>query len=73
MADNRVHEVRRIIESIRPHLAGKPPEVQSAALAELVSLWYVGNHPELRAELWSEWLRLVADLNDMNEPWLPRV
>jgi hypothetical protein len=42
----RTREVIAIVEQIRPLLAGKAPEVQGAALADLLAIWLAGHHVE---------------------------
>ena len=36
-------EVRRLVGAIRPMLAGRPPQVQGAALADLLAAWLAGH------------------------------
>lgn len=48
MADNRgaseqSRAVARLVERIKPILAGQPPEVQGAALADLLAIWLAGH------------------------------
>jgi hypothetical protein len=67
---NMMEEVMEVAESIKPLLAGKEPQVQSAVLAELLSIWlagfYIPLEPEetrkLRAELLERHVALVRDL-----------
>lgn len=55
---------------IAPRLAGRPPEVQSAVLAELAAIWLAGHvvpgdpaaTAAMRSELFRLYVRLVADL-----------
>jgi hypothetical protein len=42
-ADAKARESQRLVAQIKPLLAGKPPEVQSAALADLLSMWIAGH------------------------------
>lgn len=42
--DNAEVEVLRIVDSIKPLLAGHGPEIQGAVCAELLSLWLAGHH-----------------------------
>ena len=44
-------EIYELIERIRPILAGHPPEVQGAVLADLNALWLCGHPPEVRTDL----------------------
>lgn len=52
-------------------LAGRPPGVQGAVLADLVATWLAGhqgpNAEDLRAELMALHIRLVLDLVPINE------
>jgi len=60
----------KLFELIAPELAGKPPEVQSAALADMVAIWLAGNviigdrkaTNELRAELLGNFIDVVCKL-----------
>ena len=36
-------QVAPIVQSIRPLLAGKPPELQGAVLADLLAIWLAGH------------------------------
>jgi hypothetical protein len=61
-----LHVVRRI----RPHLAGRPPNIQGAVLAELLATWLRGHHAEtpertmeLRAELLGHLLMTASRLS----------
>lgn len=59
MKTDRAAEVERIVEQIRPLLfpllAGKPPEIQGAVLADLTAIWLAGHFhvhdPSATAEL----------------------
>ncbi|HYH41379.1 MAG TPA: hypothetical protein VD867_05320 [Burkholderiales bacterium] len=55
-------EALRISEACRPLFAGKPPVVQGAALADLVSTWLAGHHPSVRAEAFAMWLQCTSEL-----------
>jgi hypothetical protein len=67
-------EILELVEKIKPLLAHNDPQVQSAALAELLSIWLVGFHipddPEateqLRAELLARHCKLVRELTAVN-------
>jgi len=48
VADAAVHRARDLVESIKPLLAGHGPDVQGAALVELVALHLAGHDPTLR-------------------------
>jgi hypothetical protein len=56
-----------LAEKMKPLLAGRGPDVQSAALTELVSIWLAGNHPQLRKAVWEEWTKTVLDLVPLQE------
>jgi len=57
-----------------PMLAGHPPEVQSAALADLTATWLAGYQgpgaENLRAETFALYIRLVLELVPINEVML---
>jgi hypothetical protein len=36
-------EIARAVERIRPVLAGRPPEMQGAILADLLAMWLAGH------------------------------
>lgn len=66
--------VLHIVDQIKPLLAGKPPEITGAVMAELTSRWLAGNVVEgdpvatqsLRAELLAHHVRAVAGLVEVN-------
>lgn len=41
---NEAQHALNIVNGIRSLLAGKPPRVQGAVLADLVALWLAGHH-----------------------------
>jgi hypothetical protein len=51
-----------LVAAIRPLLAHQEPEHVGAALADLVSIYIAGHHPELRAEVSTMFFKLVRDL-----------
>ena len=59
-----------MVALIRRHLAGEPPEMQGAALADLLSTWLAGHHVagdadatrNLRAELLAKHCQTVREL-----------
>jgi hypothetical protein len=59
--------VGSISARMHPSLAGQSPEVQGAVLAELVSLWIAGHHPDLREDLLDGWIALVRALVPISE------
>lgn len=59
-------EVVEIVEQIKPILAGKNPGMQSAVLAECLSLWLAGWPKRARDDLLKGHLKLVAELLPVN-------
>lgn len=65
-----------LVEKIAPLLAGYPPHVQSAVLADLMAMWLAGhqdfaNHEsddvkKLRKQLFGLWCKTVLDLVPVN-------
>jgi hypothetical protein len=74
MTEVRAEEIAPIVESIRPLLAGKPPELQGAVLADLLAIWLAGHHVagdedatrKIRAELLAEHCFAVRQLTSIN-------
>lgn len=52
----------RLVEIIRPLLAGETPEAVGAALGELVAIFLAGHHPSMRADARQMLLELIDDL-----------
>jgi hypothetical protein len=67
MTDPRAHEAERISREIRPLLAGRDPGVQSAILADLLSIWVVGHHPLIREQALRDHVALVEQLVPASE------
>lgn len=44
MMDEAARESMRLAKQIYPLLAGRPPEVQGAVLADLLSMWLAGHY-----------------------------
>lgn len=59
---SKASRVERLSMKIRPLLVGHGPDVQSAVLADLVSLWIAGHHPELRAKVLDGFVELIEQL-----------
>jgi hypothetical protein len=57
-----VREAEALSMRMRPFLAGKSPAVQSAVLADLLSIWLAGIRPDLREEFFQGHIALVRDL-----------
>jgi hypothetical protein len=52
MSDAFLAEMLNLSERLKAELAGKPPPVQGAALADMLAIWLAGHHPaEVREEL----------------------
>jgi hypothetical protein len=52
----------KVVEIIRPFLAGRHPAVQSAILGELLATWLAGHPPEVRKDILSDHIDLVLGL-----------
>lgn len=62
------YEAEIISKRIQPMLKGRPSHVQSAVLADLLSLWLAGHWPpELRDVLLDDFVKLVRDLVQHSE------
>jgi hypothetical protein len=55
-------DVMRLSMTIRPLLAGHPPELTGAVLGDLVSLFIAGHHPQLRGMVFDQHIELVRKL-----------
>lgn len=68
-------DVEPIVERIRPLLAGHPPMVQGAVLADLLAIWIAGHivvgkptrTAEIREAFLERHLELVRELIPVNE------
>jgi hypothetical protein len=66
--------VTELVEAIRPLLAGRPPEIQAAVLADLLAIWLAGHQVEgdiaatraVRSELLAQHLCAVRCLVEFN-------
>jgi len=75
MKPDAAEKVMDLVERIRPILAGKGPEVQSAVLADLTAQWLCGHiipgeeeqTQTMRAHLLAEFCQLVRQLVPVNE------
>jgi hypothetical protein len=62
-----------LVERIMPILAGRPPEVQSAVLADLLAMWIAGHFANadetdaLHEKLLTAHIKLVRDLVGPNQ------
>ena len=68
------YEVVELVEVMRPHLAGKSPQVQGAVLADLLAIWLAGHHVaddadatrKMRAEMLALHCQAVRQLVPVN-------
>jgi hypothetical protein len=72
-------EIGRLVEAIRPILAGHPPALQGAALADLLAIWLAGHfagddaaNTAVREELLAVHIAMVRKLIPVNERELLR-
>lgn len=68
--DEQVADVERTVKAIKPMLAGKGPNVQSAILADLLALHIAGHAPSIRDAVLAIHLELVEHLVKINEAML---
>jgi hypothetical protein len=61
------HEVDALVDRIKPLLRGQGPELQGAALCDLVAMFFAGHHPALRHEMIGHWIKTMCDLIPINE------
>lgn len=61
------HDVDALVERIIPLLRGQGPDLQGAALADLVSMFFAGHHPAMREEMIGHWLAAMRGLIPINE------
>ena len=59
---SKLARVQSLSNQIKPLLQGQGPEVQSVALADLVSLWLAGHPQEVREAVLALWLDTVRQL-----------
>lgn len=70
MIETEVAVIEETVNKIRPFLAGLPPELQGAILAELAAVWVAGHHiegdveatAEFRSDLLESYLSLVEEM-----------
>ena len=67
----KAREVDDLVQAIGALLYGKTPEVQGAALADLLAIYLVGYRvPELRDEVFQMHIEAVRELIPVNEKLL---
>jgi hypothetical protein len=42
--NNQTETITALVERIKPLLAGHPPDIQGAALADCLAIWLAGHH-----------------------------
>lgn len=70
MSEDRAYQALEIIDRIKPLLAGHPPEVQGAVLADLLALWLAAHNSDARAGVLDAHLNGVIQLVELNEQTL---
>lgn len=60
-------DVDALVEQIRPLLGSKPPELQSAVLADLLAIFLAGHHPLIREEALRRHVETARALIEPNE------
>lgn len=58
--------VAKIVENVRPLLAGQGPHNQGAALADLVAMWLAGHPPNIREDILALHVEMVRRLIPVN-------
>ena len=59
-------DVDRIVEAIRPIIGGKPPQIQGAVIADLLSIFIAGHHPLIRDQVMKETVDCARSLIEPN-------
>jgi hypothetical protein len=67
MSKQAAETALQIGERVKPLLAGHPPEVQGAVLADLLAIWLVGHAPALREQMLALHIEMVRELIEPNE------
>jgi len=62
-----VDKANELVRQIGPLLAGRGPQVQGAALADLVAMYFAGHNPSIRDEVMELWLATMRSLIPLNE------
>ena len=76
--DDETNIVLQIVDRIRPLLAGHPPDIQSAVLADLLAMWLAGHQgpdgiiDKAREDLLAAHIELVRNLIPVNEAAMNR-
>ena len=67
MTHDETRAIIAISRQIKPHLVGAGASIQGGVLADLVSLWLAGHHPDLREEMFAEFIRVTRRLVPVSE------
>jgi hypothetical protein len=59
----------RIIEQIRPLLAGHNPATQGAVVAELLAIFLGGHPPGMRQEIYDATVEMAVNMIKLHDPW----
>jgi len=62
-----IGQVNDLVNAIKQHLQGNGPELQGAALADLLAMYIAGHHPALREEVLNLHIEMVRALVAPNE------
>jgi hypothetical protein len=65
--DNLVTRSQALAKRISELLAGQGPDVQGAALADLVAMFFAGHHPDIRDEVMRTWISFMQKLIEPND------
>jgi hypothetical protein len=66
-ANQAARMVAHMTERMKDMLAGFPPEVQGAMLADLTSIWLAGHAPQVRRAVYDEHAKMIWPLVEANE------
>lgn len=64
---DKIAAVETIVAGCRPILGGHPPEVQGAAIADILSLFITAHAPHLREQAMQSLIKTATDLVPINE------
>lgn len=65
-----MQEVDDLVDQIKLLLQGKGPMMQGAALADIVSMFFAGHHPQIREEQIENWVETMRKMIEVNEAQL---
>lgn len=67
MTQDETRAIIAISQQIKPYLVGAGASIQGGVLADLVSLWIAGHHPDLREDILTEFVRITRKLVPVSE------